>query len=81
MMRQVQQLPLEWVSPYENLANYLLALHRLDDARQTIREARERRLDDIILHNALYGLAFLARNSSPSRPIPSSNCVASSTSG
>jgi serine/threonine protein kinase/tetratricopeptide (TPR) repeat protein len=64
VMRQAQQLAPERVGPYENLANYLLALQRLDEARETIREAQERKLDDFILHNALYGLAFLAADSS-----------------
>ncbi|MBV8631747.1 MAG: hypothetical protein JOZ83_12530 [Silvibacterium sp.] len=64
MMRQAQQLYPERIGPYEALANYLLALQRLDEARQTIREARERKLDDFILHSALYGLAFLAADSS-----------------
>ncbi len=46
------------------LPNYLLALQRLDEARQTIREAHERKLDSFIFHVALYGLAFLAADSS-----------------
>ena len=32
----------------------------MDEARQTIQEALARHLDDFILHDALYGLAFLA---------------------
>jgi eukaryotic-like serine/threonine-protein kinase len=48
------------VGPYDNLANNLLALQRFDEARQIIQQAQARRLDDIILHNALYALAFLA---------------------
>jgi eukaryotic-like serine/threonine-protein kinase len=64
MMRQAHQLNPERLSPYEALANLLLALQRLDEARQTIRKAHERKLDDFILHNALYGLAFLAADSS-----------------
>jgi tetratricopeptide (TPR) repeat protein len=64
VMRQAQQLAPERVGPYENLANYLLALQRLGEARETIREAQERKLDDFIFHNALYGLAFLAADSS-----------------
>ena len=39
-------------------------MQRLDEARETIREAQERKLDDFIFHNALYGLAFLAADSS-----------------
>jgi serine/threonine protein kinase/tetratricopeptide (TPR) repeat protein len=62
--RVAQQLAPERLGSYEALANYLLALQRLDEARETIREAQERKLDDFILHNALYGLAFLAADSS-----------------
>jgi eukaryotic-like serine/threonine-protein kinase len=64
MMRQAHRLNPERITPYEDLANFLFALQRLDEARQTIRQARERKLDDLILHNALYGLAFLAADSS-----------------
>ena len=52
------------VGPYGDLANSLLALQRLDEARQTIRDAQARKLDDFILHNGLYCLAFLASDSS-----------------
>jgi serine/threonine protein kinase/tetratricopeptide (TPR) repeat protein len=62
--RQAQQLAPERVGPYGNIANSLLALQRLDEARATIREARERKLDDFVLHNALYGLAFLSADAS-----------------
>ena len=33
-------------------------------SRETIREAQERKFDDYILHNALYGLSFLGADSS-----------------
>jgi len=48
---------------YENLVNGLLALQRFDEARQIIRETQARKMDDFVLHNALYVLAFLATNS------------------
>jgi len=60
LTRQAQKLAPERVGVYGNLANYLLALQRQDEARQTIREAQKRKLDGFILHNALYGMAFLA---------------------
>jgi eukaryotic-like serine/threonine-protein kinase len=47
------------VSAYANLATYALALQRLDEAREVIHEAQARKLDDHVLHNALYALAFL----------------------
>jgi len=61
-MRQSQQVAPDAVIPYENLGNYLLALQRLEEARQTINQAQARQLDDVILHNALYALAFLGGN-------------------
>jgi len=44
---------------YANLANYTFALQRFEEARQLIHEAQARKLDDFVLHNALYALAFL----------------------
>jgi DNA-binding winged helix-turn-helix (wHTH) protein/tetratricopeptide (TPR) repeat protein len=61
--RQGARLAPDAVSEYENLANYSLALQRLDDTRQVIHEAQARKIDDFILHNALYALAFLAADS------------------
>jgi eukaryotic-like serine/threonine-protein kinase len=49
---------------YGNLANSLLALQRFDEAGQTIQQAQEQKLDNYILHNALYALAFLRGDSS-----------------
>jgi tetratricopeptide (TPR) repeat protein len=48
---------------YGNLTNYALALQRLDEARQSIHDAQARKLDDLVLHNALYALAFLGADS------------------
>jgi serine/threonine protein kinase/tetratricopeptide (TPR) repeat protein len=48
---------------YDNLANYTFALQRFDQARQTIHEAQARKLDNFIVHNALYALAFLGADS------------------
>jgi eukaryotic-like serine/threonine-protein kinase len=47
------------VVPYDNLTAYLLALQRLDEARQIVQQARARKLDNIMLHATLYELAFL----------------------
>jgi eukaryotic-like serine/threonine-protein kinase len=47
------------IGSYANLGNYLLALQRFDEARQILEQALSRKLDDFILHNALYGLAFI----------------------
>ncbi len=64
VIRQARQLAPERVGAYGDLANSLLALQRLDEARATLREAQDRKLDDFVLHNALYGLAFLAADAS-----------------
>ena len=50
---------------YENLANLTLALQRFDETRQNIHEAQTRKMDDYILHSALYALAFLGADSAP----------------
>ena len=53
----------ERTSTYDNLANYLLALHRFDEVRNTISEANARKIDDFLLRNARYALAFLTHDS------------------
>jgi tetratricopeptide (TPR) repeat protein len=52
------------VAPYADLGNNLLALQRFDDARQTIEQAQSRKLDNLVVRNALYALAFLRGDSS-----------------
>ncbi len=61
--RQALRLAPDDVSPYIDLGNYLLALQRFAEARQTIQQAQARRLDDFVLHVGLYALAFLAEDS------------------
>ncbi len=46
-----------------NLANYALALQRFGEARQIIHEVQARKMDNAVLHNALYALAFLGPDS------------------
>jgi serine/threonine protein kinase/tetratricopeptide (TPR) repeat protein len=53
----------EQVTLDENLTDYLLALHRFDDARQLIREMQPRKPDNYIFPAALYALAFLSSDS------------------
>jgi eukaryotic-like serine/threonine-protein kinase len=48
------------VNSSDNIANGLLALQRFDEARQTIKRAQAQKLDDPLLHNALYALDFFA---------------------
>jgi DNA-binding winged helix-turn-helix (wHTH) protein/tetratricopeptide (TPR) repeat protein len=59
MTTRVARRAPEAVSEYENLANYSLALQRYDETRQVIHEAQLRNVDDFILHNASYALAFV----------------------
>ncbi len=63
MMRQVTRLAPDQIASYDNLANYTLALHHFDETRQTIHDAHARKLDNFVLHNALYALAFLGADS------------------
>jgi eukaryotic-like serine/threonine-protein kinase len=50
----------EW---YGNLVNYTLALQHFDETRQLVEEARTRKLDNPMFHNALYTLASLGDDS------------------
>jgi len=61
--KQGVRVPPDSVVDYENLANYALALQRFDEARQFIRDAQARKLDDYALHSALYALAFFGSDS------------------
>jgi serine/threonine protein kinase/tetratricopeptide (TPR) repeat protein len=61
--RQALRLAPDDVSMYEDLANYTLALQRFDEAQQIIHEAQARKWERLILHNALYALAFLGADS------------------
>jgi eukaryotic-like serine/threonine-protein kinase len=45
---------------YEDLVNDYVALQRFDDARQVIEQANVRKLDDVVMHNALYAIAFIS---------------------
>ena len=51
------------VGVYSNLASTLLALQRFDEARQVMQQAQAKKLDNLIVRNALYGLAFLRTDS------------------
>jgi eukaryotic-like serine/threonine-protein kinase len=48
---------------YDDLALWELCLQRFDEARQTIHEAEAGKMDDSILHSALYALAFVGADS------------------
>jgi len=51
------------VGTCEALLNIVLALQHFDEARQIIHEAQERKMDDYILREQLYGLAFVEADS------------------
>jgi eukaryotic-like serine/threonine-protein kinase len=63
LMYQAQQLDPDEVRIYEVIANIAVSLQRFEEAQKAIQRAQARKLDEIILHNALYGLAFLASDS------------------
>ncbi len=48
---------------YGNLANSLLSLQRIDEAREVIRDAHARKIDDPIFHSAQYAFAFAETSS------------------
>ena len=61
--RQAVRLAPDQLAPYEAIANFTLALQHFDESRQIGHEAQARKMDDYILHNALYALAFLGADS------------------
>ena len=48
---------------YANLANFLLAEQRIEEAGRTLREAEAGKFDDAVMRNSRYALAFLAGDS------------------
>jgi eukaryotic-like serine/threonine-protein kinase len=62
-IRQCLRLAQDHVFAYSNLANYTLALQRFDETRRIVYEAHARKLDNDVIHIALYALAFLASDS------------------
>jgi tetratricopeptide (TPR) repeat protein len=61
--RQGLRLAQDSSAPYAGLSNSLLALQRFGEARQIIHEAQTRKVDNDILHDTLYALAFLGADS------------------
>jgi eukaryotic-like serine/threonine-protein kinase len=61
--KQVLRIAPDRSAPYGSLSNVTLALQRFDETRQIIHEAQARKLDNFVLHNALYALAFLGADS------------------
>jgi serine/threonine protein kinase/Flp pilus assembly protein TadD len=63
MDRQNLRLAPHNMLAYESLVNDLLSSQHLDDARQSLHGAELARLDDYLLRDAHYALAFLANDS------------------
>jgi eukaryotic-like serine/threonine-protein kinase len=57
--RRAVQLAPDDAGSYGVLSYDLIALQRLDEARQTIQQAAARKLDDLVARQVLYALAFL----------------------
>ena len=51
------------ISPYDFHGIYLIALQRFEETRRIGEQAQARKLDDYLLHNVLYALAFLEADS------------------
>jgi tetratricopeptide (TPR) repeat protein len=51
------------VAPYVNLVNDLISLQRFDEARQVMQQAQARKLDNVLIRNNLYALAFVRTDS------------------
>jgi len=63
LAHQAQELTPDRVGVYTNVVNFAMALNRFDEARKVIRQTQVRNLDELGLHNVLYGLAFLNSDS------------------
>jgi eukaryotic-like serine/threonine-protein kinase len=61
--REAVRLAPDRTFAYDDLALWVLCLQRFDEARQIIHEAQARKMDDSLLHNALYALAFVGADS------------------
>jgi tetratricopeptide (TPR) repeat protein/tRNA A-37 threonylcarbamoyl transferase component Bud32 len=61
--RQYLQFEPDDAAAHGDLLNSLLALQRFDAALATVQAAQPRKLDDLVVHNALYALAFLRKDS------------------
>ena len=48
------------VGSYGNIANGLMGLQRLAEARRTIRDSQSKKLDDLLVRNSDYALGFIA---------------------
>jgi tetratricopeptide (TPR) repeat protein len=63
-VREAVRLAADDVAAYGVLGYDLIASQRIDEARQTIQQAQARKLDDFVLRQILYAVAFLENDSS-----------------
>ena len=63
-VRQAIRLAPDDAASYGILSYDLIASQRIDEARQAIEQAQARKLDDLVLRQVLYALAFLKNDSS-----------------
>jgi tetratricopeptide (TPR) repeat protein len=56
---QAVRLVPDQVSNYANAANFALALQRFGETRQIVHEAQAQKMDNFVMHSAVYALAFL----------------------
>jgi serine/threonine protein kinase/tetratricopeptide (TPR) repeat protein len=61
--RESLRLDSDIEAPYVDLAMSLLALQRFDEAKQIVQQAETRKLDNELVHEALYAVAFLRSDS------------------
>ncbi len=61
--REAVRLAPDRTLAYDDLALWELCLQRFDEARQIIHEAQAGKMDDSLLHSALYALAFVGADS------------------
>jgi serine/threonine protein kinase/tetratricopeptide (TPR) repeat protein len=61
--RESLRLDSDIEAPYVDLAMSLLALQRFDEAQQIVQQAETRKLDNELVHEALYAVAFLRSDS------------------
>jgi len=64
-VRQAIRLAPDDAASYGILSYDLIASQRIDEARQAIEQAQARKLDDLVLRQVLYALAFLKSDPSP----------------
>jgi tetratricopeptide (TPR) repeat protein len=62
--RESLQLAPDSVGANGNLTNCLLALQHFDEARQMLQQAKARNVDSLVIHDALYALAFIGNDPS-----------------